>query len=277
MHGSRRPRRAPQAPARTAFPPCSLTSFSHDSAWSHVIYFDLGTESSVLESDRPNSGKCRASPSREGRIPSSRRAGSIGNHPQRRNPGGRQLPLLRLQLRTRVASAALCSLQGTRLPQRWNPAQPSRSGQLERGKPGSHCRAPAAPTGCPQAPLDAPAPSPIRGLWLQQLSQVPAPASSPPAMGSACPGGTRLRPAKLSACGPPPGAQLPLPPHPCHRTGQSPEPSATAPLPSQGARKGLPKHRMVLQDSPTPGRSLPGPVPARSGPTTGTDGTPVLG
>lgn len=92
------------APASPAFPSCSLAGFSRDSARPHVIYLSVGTEHRVLESQHPNSGKCRASTSREGWVPSSGRAGSIGSHPQQRTA---QLPSL--LLRICAASAAPCT------------------------------------------------------------------------------------------------------------------------------------------------------------------------
>lgn len=251
VRGSRLPHRAPQAPASAAFPSCSLAGFSRGSARPRAIYFDLGTESRVLESDHPNSGKCRASPSREGRVPSSKRAGSIGNHPQQRNPGGRQLPSLRLQLRICVASGTLCSLpvlppappgwQENRLPRGeilpGSPAMGSRS-RASRGL--TAAPPPPAHVGRPQAPSDAPALSPSRACGctsfpkcLHQHLQL-----QPGGQPAQEPRGSGLRPTKLVACGPLHGAQPPLPPRPLRRTGQSPGPSATAPLPSQGGREG---------------------------------------
>lgn len=140
------------------------------------------------------------------------------------------------------------------------------------GKPGSHCRAAPSTHG---ASSDAPALSPIRGWWLHQhlhLQLGGQPAQDPR--------GIRLRPTTLIACGPLHGAQPLLCPHPLHRTGQSPEPSATAPLPSLGDKEGSAQtqdgfaglsHPRVVPARPSPC------LPARVHPTTSTDGTLALG
>lgn len=121
------------------------------------------------------------------------------------------------------------------------------------GEPGSHCRAAPSTHG---ASSDAPALSPIRGWWLHQhlhLQLGGQPAQEPR--------GIRLRPTTLIACGPLRGAQPLLSPHPLHRTGQSPEPSVTAPLPSLRDKEGSAQ----TQDG-FAGLSHPRVVPARPSP-----------
>ena len=283
MH--RLPCRAPQAPASPAFPSCSLTGFSHDSAWPHVIYFDLGTKSRVLESDHPNSGKCRASPSREGRVPSSRRAGSIGNRPLLWRPRREAAPIasaaapyVRCISRTLLPAspaahpAGVAGKQappvGKSCPTLQERAAGARQARVSLQGPPQHTwavpRHPQMPQRCPPSGACGCISFPKRLHQHLHLQLGGQPAQEPRGIG--------LRPTKLIARGPLHSAQPPLSPHPLRRTGQSPEPSATALLPSQGGKEGSDGFAGLSHARMIPARSCPC-LPTRSSPTTSAVGT----
>ena len=257
---------SPQAPASAAFPSHSLTGSSHGSARARVICFDLGTESRVLESNHPNSGKRRASPSREGRFPAAGGQDRSETGPSRAARAGGSArrfgcssgsPLHQphsAPCRSRCPPSRENRLPGGKiLPE--PPGRGSWSGTsqgLTAGPPSTRGVSPGT-LGCP---------SPVPHRVVVAASAFPRVCTS--SWRSACPA-AKGNPAETCQAHCMGATAVPSPPH---RMGQSPEPSA--PLPSRGQGRVCPNRRWLCRALP-PGMA---PVPAQPSPTPSAAGSP---